>query len=295
MKTMKFTFRLALILYICAFLTGAPFVLSASAKITPKSVAEETKLITIEKGHTLWSLAGIYFKHSALWQEFGKYNNFTDPDLIYPGEKMQLPGKFVMSADSARAVLQIIEDDMSVSKEDVDAVQRELKEAGVDWTSTKNAVLELKGQVEALQTRQSIGLSGASKRSKRQHKMGEEIKKATQMNSETIEQLSKSLMSQSEASKMDIKSLSKQIEELQAQVSQKTAELHERQEHLEMMSADTHSLAEQMAQNQKSLQNSQPIAEEPEKPSTGTRTFAILAAAAGGIAWFAVNAIGRSD
>ena len=295
MKTMKFTFRLALILYICAFLTGAPFVLSASAKITPKSAAEDTKLITIAKGNTLWSLAGIYFKKSALWQEFRKYNNFTDPNLIYPGEKLQLPDKFVMSADSARAALQIIEDDMSVSKEDIDAVKKELKEAGVDRTSTKNAVLELKGQVKALQRQNQELQSGLKERDSQLGSMGEDIKEATQMNSETIEQLSKSLMSQSEASKMDIKSLSKQIEELQAQVSQKTAELHERQEHLEMMSADTHSLAEQMAQNQKSLQKPQPMAEEPEKPSTGTRTFAILAAAAGGIAWFAVNAIGRSD
>ena len=38
MKMMKSTFSLAIILYLCVYLTGAPFVLTASAKITPIDV-----------------------------------------------------------------------------------------------------------------------------------------------------------------------------------------------------------------------------------------------------------------
>ena len=55
MKMIRGTLKLALILYICAALSGV-YVLSASAKITPHDGGDDTTLITIVKGDTLWDL-----------------------------------------------------------------------------------------------------------------------------------------------------------------------------------------------------------------------------------------------
>ena len=76
MKTMKPVFRLTLVLYLCLFLTGAPFVLSATAKITPKKVDADTSFYEVRKGDTLWDLAKKYRGNGYLWKEFEKYNSF---------------------------------------------------------------------------------------------------------------------------------------------------------------------------------------------------------------------------
>ena len=55
MNIIKSTLKLAMILYICVALSGV-YVLSASARITPHEGDEETTLITIQKGDTLWDL-----------------------------------------------------------------------------------------------------------------------------------------------------------------------------------------------------------------------------------------------
>ena len=75
-------------------LVGWQFMRIASAKITPKSVDEETRLITIQEGDTLPKLAEKYLNDPLLWEEFKKYNDFTDPNVLHPGEKMQIPLAF---------------------------------------------------------------------------------------------------------------------------------------------------------------------------------------------------------
>ncbi|MYF56675.1 LysM peptidoglycan-binding domain-containing protein, partial [Candidatus Poribacteria bacterium] len=85
MNMIKSTLKLAMILYICVALTGV-YALSASAKITPRDDSdEETTLITIEKGDTLWDLCQEHLKDPLKWRELSKNNDFTNPDLIYPG------------------------------------------------------------------------------------------------------------------------------------------------------------------------------------------------------------------
>jgi len=59
----------------------------AFAKITP---SEGTKRIVIKPGDTLWALAKIYLHDPTKWEEFKKYNKFTDPDLIYPNEELAI-------------------------------------------------------------------------------------------------------------------------------------------------------------------------------------------------------------
>ena len=96
MKTMKSILRFSLILFLCLFLTGAAYILTASAKITPKPDMEGTTLITIVKGDTLWDLATEHLKDPLKWSEFKQYNDFSNPDLIFPDEMMQIPAKMVM-------------------------------------------------------------------------------------------------------------------------------------------------------------------------------------------------------
>lgn len=59
----------------------------AFSRITP---LDKTKRIVIKPGDTLWLLAGIYLKDPTKWEEFKKYNKFTNPDLIYPNEELAI-------------------------------------------------------------------------------------------------------------------------------------------------------------------------------------------------------------
>jgi predicted nucleic acid-binding Zn-ribbon protein len=61
------------------------------AKITQKELKEgEYEIIIIKKGDTLWDLAGKHIGKCWKWPEFKKYNYFTDPHWIYPGEKLAI-------------------------------------------------------------------------------------------------------------------------------------------------------------------------------------------------------------
>jgi hypothetical protein len=61
------------------------------SKITPKY--KDSELIIIKKGDTLWDLAAYYYNSPWLWPRFKKYNFFTDPHWIYPGEKLAIGRK----------------------------------------------------------------------------------------------------------------------------------------------------------------------------------------------------------
>ena len=61
MNMIKSTLKLTLILYLCVALSGV-YILSAAARITPKEGEEDTVLITIEKGDTLWDLCQKHLK-----------------------------------------------------------------------------------------------------------------------------------------------------------------------------------------------------------------------------------------
>jgi len=71
---------------------GVSMIISSASvsysKITPKH--KNSELIVIKKGDTLWDLAGYYYKYPYRWPQFKKYNIFTDPHWIYPGEKLAI-------------------------------------------------------------------------------------------------------------------------------------------------------------------------------------------------------------
>ena len=104
MKIIRDTLKLTLVLYICAALSGV-YVLSASAKITPHDGDDDTMLVTIVKGDTLWDLCQEHLKDPLRWRELSKYNDFTNPHLIYPGEKLRIP--LAMAKDARYIVLKM--------------------------------------------------------------------------------------------------------------------------------------------------------------------------------------------
>lgn len=60
-------------------------------KIAQKELKEgEYEIIIIQKGDTLWDLAGKYVGKCWQWPGLEDFNKFTDPHWIYPGEKVAI-------------------------------------------------------------------------------------------------------------------------------------------------------------------------------------------------------------
>ncbi len=61
------------------------------------SFAEEEYIeYTIKKGDTLWDISGLKLKDAFLWPKIWKANpEIKNPDLIYPGQKIRIPLKFI--------------------------------------------------------------------------------------------------------------------------------------------------------------------------------------------------------
>ncbi|MEW6095208.1 MAG: LysM peptidoglycan-binding domain-containing protein, partial [bacterium] len=89
------------ILTIISFLFPPPVL----AKIIPKEIKKDKKVqvITIKNGDTLWDLAKLYYKDSFMWKKFEELNIITNPDLIFPGEKL------VISEEDAKRIKEILE------------------------------------------------------------------------------------------------------------------------------------------------------------------------------------------
>ena len=314
MKTMKSTFSLALILYLCASLSGAPFVLSASAEMIPNKGNEATGLYQIKKGDTLWHLAQKYRNNPFLWPEFKNYNTFTDPDLIYPQEKLQVLrawGFPVVGSEAAmplagggdvmvdmmvpdkaelevtKAELEVTKAELEVTKAELEDSQTKMKSIGEKWGSTADAVMDLNSQIEKL------------------NEQNQQLQANLSEIQNTIKSNNESLRSQAKASKMAITMISSRIEDLQNELNQKVDRLQKQQgDELHMQ---TKWFAEELGKSDQRISEvradiSKLQADinniktgEWEKPNKSKRTFAILAAMAGGIAWFAVNAVGSSD
>ena len=93
MKMIRGTLKLALILYICAALSGV-YVLSASARITPHDGDDDTMLITIEKGDTLWDLCQEYLEDPLRWRELSKYKRLHQPTPHLPRRNITYSARY---------------------------------------------------------------------------------------------------------------------------------------------------------------------------------------------------------
>jgi len=132
----------------CLLSIVAPVITAFSATISPKSQNGNTKLITIQKGDTLWDLAQEYLTDPALWKEFRRHNNFTDPHLIYPGEELRIPINFNMPA---QAIVKAVEEKGLLSKEEIDQIKAQLAKAEDERTGQGQQIADLETQIRQLQ------------------------------------------------------------------------------------------------------------------------------------------------
>ncbi len=282
MKIIRGTLKLALILYICATLSGV-YVLSASARITPHDGGDDTMLITIEKGDTLWDLCQEYLKDPLQWRELSKYNDFTNPHLIYPGEKLRIP--IAMAKD----VVEVAEADLAKQQEELQNLRAELAESEAtrdrleaEIKALNESMAKLKAQLKALEDslKSQEKLMAAVKDSG--DGVSASIKKALEANKAA-------LLEQITHAEEHIEAVQSMLEEQQM----KAAETHAA---IESIQADVKMLLTHVEANQKAINEVKMILEDAkgvhEELSTSKRALVFLTTVAAGIGWFALNTIG---
>ena len=283
MKTMKSILRFALILSICLFLTGAAYILTASAKITPNPDMEGTTLITIVEGDTLWDLATKHLEDPMKWPEFRQYNTFTNPDRIYPDEMMRIPAEMVQE------IIEVaVEQDM-VTVSELEQVKAELADMLTRAMAAEEAVgvtaadvTAIKKMVEDLIAQQKMvegGLQG--------------VKDEVAGMPAVVDKINASLMEHAEASKKKISKVHKEVEAAREDVAKLRKTVKEKHKAgMEAMKASDEMLAAGIKANADSLDKLHTMHRgATEEPNNTKRTLAFLTTLAGTAAWFALTSL----
>ena len=282
MKMIRGTLKLVLILYICAALSGV-YVLSASARITPHDGDEDTMLITIEKGDTLWDLCQEHLKDPLQWRELSKYNDFTNPHLIYPGEQLRIP------LAMAKGVVEIAEEDLAKQQEELENLKVELAESEAtrdkleaEISSLNKSMDKLKGQLKDLED---------SLKSQKELMMavtdsGTEIASGVK---EAIEATKASILD-------DIARLDERLEGVDTMLKDHKMKAEATRGVIDAIQANAKTLLAQIEANQKAINEVKMMLEDAkgvhETPSTSKRALVFLTTAAAGIGWFVMSSIG---
>ena len=283
MKTMKSILRFSLILSICLFLTGAAYILTASAKITPHPDMEGTTLITIVKGDTLWDLAAKHLENSKKWPEFKNYNTFTNPDRIYPDEMMRIPAKMV-----EEIVETAVEEDM-VTVSELEMVKAELAAMEAKAMAAEEAVgvtaadvTAIKKMVEDLIAQQKKVKSGLK-----------EVKEEVAGMPGVVDKINASLMEHAEASKMGISQVQEEVDEVEEDIAKLRQTVKDKHAAgMEAMKASDEMLAAGIKANADSLDKLHTMHKgATEEPNKSKRTLAFLTTLAGTAAWFAISSL----
>ncbi len=283
MKIIRGTLKLALILYICAALSGV-YVLSASARITPHADDDgETMLITIVKGDTLWDLCQEHLKDPLQWRELSKYNDFTNPHLIYPGEQLRIP------IAMAKEAVDNAEDKLLQQQQELENLRAQLAES----EATRDKLeAEIKGLNESMD-KLKAQLKALEDSLKSQEKLMAAVK-------DSGDAVSSGLKKAIEANKAAILEKTAHLDERLGAVSAMLEEQNTKaagtHAAIESIQADVKTLLAQVETNQKVINEVKMILENAkgvhEELSTGKRALVFLTTVAAGIGWFALNAIG---
>lgn len=282
MKMIKSTLKLSLILYICVALSGI-YALSASAKITPHEGDEDTRLITIEKGDTLWDLCQEYLKDPLKWRELSKYNDFTNPHLIYPGEKLRIP--LAMIKDMKKDV----EEDVAEQQAELDKLRTELAESEAtreklmaEIKSLNESMANLQKQIKALESSQ-----------KSQEKVIDAVKKA---NNDAAADVKKAIRNSRNALQKQLEDLHGHLDSSNEMLGALQKDLKATQDHIKGVQGDLKTALAQIEMNQKAISELKMMLEDAkgvhEEVSSTKRALVFITTIAAGIGWFAINAIG---
>ena len=283
MKTMKSILRFALILSICLFLTGAAYILTASAKIIPNPDMDGTALITIVEGDTLWDLATKHLEDPMKWPEFRQYNAFTNPDRIYPDEMMRIPVKMV------EEIIEIAVAEETVTVSELEQVKAELADMLARAMAAEEAVgvtaadvTAIKKMVDDLIAQQKMvegGLQG--------------VKDEVAGMPAVVDKINASLMEHAEASKKKISKVHDEVRDVEEDVNAFYNNMKEYQEaNEEAHKATEDKLAAAIQANADSLDKLHKMHRgATEEPNNTKRTLAFLTTLAGTAAWFALSAL----
>ena len=285
MKMIRGTLKLTLVLYICAALSGV-YVLSASAKITPHEGDDSTMLITIVKGDTLWDLCQEHLKDPLRWRELSKYNDFTNPHLIYPGEKLRIPVAMM------KEVKEVAEEELAAQQAELEQLRAELAESEAtrdkleaEINGLNKSMDELKAQIEALEASLKAQEKLMAAVSQSGDAVSSSIKEALAANKSAIlheiAHLGENLAGIEKAIKEH-----KMAEEATSKLVESTAE------NVKMFLASIEA-------NQKAINEIKMILEDAkgvhEELSTSKRALVFLTTVAAGVGLFAINAIGGRE
>ena len=276
------TLKLALILYICAALSGV-YVLSASARITPHEGDDGTMLITIEKGDTLWDLCQEHLKDPLQWRELSKYNDFTNPHLIYPGEQLRIP-------------LAMAKDVVEIAEEEFQQQQEELEQLKMELADSEGTREKLEAQITALNENASK-LKEQLKKLEASLQSQEELMQAvTDSGNEIASGVKKSLEATKKALLSEIAHLDGHLAGIDKMIKEHKAAAEATQATIESIQGDVKMLLTQVEMDQKAINEVKMMLKDAkgvhEKPSTSKRALVFLTTVAAGIGWFAINAIG---
>ena len=279
---MKSILRFSLILYLWLLLTGASYILTASAKITPNPDMEGTTLITIVKGDTLWGLAAKHLEDPEKWPEFKQYNTFTNPDRIYPDEMMRIPAEMVPEIIE-EAVPMVTLDELEKIKMELDAMTARAMAAEEAVGVTAADVAAIKKMIDGLIARQKKVKSGLKD-------LKEEV---AESQANAISQINSSLMEHAEASSMAISKAHKEVEAARGDIKEVRQTVKDKYKAgMEAMKASDEMLAAGIKANADSLDKLHTMHRgATEEPNKSKRTLAFLTTLAGTAAWFALSAM----
>jgi methyl-accepting chemotaxis protein len=290
MSSSKSILKVAIMLYLCVFLTGAPFVISSIAKITMKKVDKELKVITIVKGDTLWDLAEKWLKDPFKWKEFQKYNDYTNPDLIYPGEKMQIP------IEVAEKIKEDIEKRVEKIEAELPKVSSELSEAGQRIAAELNKLKAAIGELE--EKISTINLRRINRAIARLEESNEAIRQDIQALKDAVEELSKKSVGPDSINQVrsDIEKISASLDTLEEAVKGMTTQTSENTESVKTVTTQISQNRESLSKLEKQVATIEnEMAGKTEEPNKNKRMVAILTALAGSVAWFVVSSMSRAD
>ena len=282
MKMIRGTLKLTLVLYICAALSGV-YVLSASAKITPHDGDDSTQLITIVKGDTLWDLCQEHLKDPLRWRELSKYNDFTNPHLIYPGEALRIPVAMM------KEVKDVAEEELAAQQAELEQLRAELAESEAtrdkleaEINGLNNSMDELKAQIEALE---------ASLKS--QEKLMAAVSQSSDAVSSSIKE---ALAANKSAILHEIAHLDEHLAGIEKVIKEHKMAEEATSKLVESIEGNVKMLLANVEANQKAINEIKMILEDAkgvhEELSSSKRALVFLTTVAAGVGLFAINAIG---
>lgn len=282
MNMIKSTFKLTMILYLCVALSGV-FLLSASARITPKEGDEETTLITIVKGDTLWDLCQEHLKDPLRWRELSKYNDFSNPHLIYPGEKLRIPLAMMNGIIEEKAKT------VEIEQEELEALRAELEESEATREKLSGKVNSLNASIDKLKSQ----IEALEDSLKSQKALLDAFKKAS---NDAATDVKKVVRSTKNALQKDLADLHGHLDSSNGMLSSLQKELKATQEHIGALQSDVKTALAKIEANQKGINDLKMMLEAEkgvhEEVSSSKRALVFVTTVAAGIGWFVLNTIG---